>query len=282
MEEVPGQFLRPKNIEEAGELVAKLGEKAGILWVGTRVDQPETWARRTMIDLTELGLTGIQVGRQGVVIGAMTRIQSLVESEDIRLAYGGLLHAAARRLAHYGLRNLATVGGALANRQGSPELILALLALDAEVVVVSPQEHVVPISDGWLDAGSGPTAGLVTELRIPHASEAAGWGLEWLGRSPMDQALAAACVGLELDGGKVRRPRVAVAGSGWPAGRIASAEAALDGHLPEDWNEDDLFEAVAAAVTPEDKIGASADYQREAMARLAARAAAVAFKKAGK
>ena len=281
MNEVPGQFLRPKSVEEAAELVVKLGGEAGIMWVGTHVEEPETWARQTMIDLGDLGLTGIRIGRDGASLGAMARIQSLVENKDIRAAYGGLLHTAVRRLAHYGLRNLATVGGALADRRGSPELVLALLALDAQVVVVGTREEVVPLSDWWADPGSGGRS-LVTEVRIPPApSKGGGWGLEWLARSPMDQALAAGCVGLALDAGAVRAPRIAVAGIGWVAGRVPSAEAVLDGQSVEDWNEGGLFEAVKSAVSPEPGFGASADYQREAMARMALRAAAAAFKKAG-
>lgn len=281
MKEVPGQFLRPESVEDAAELVAKMGKKAGLLWVGARVEQPEAWARDTMIDLSGLKLTGIQVGREGAAIGAMTSIQSLVESGDIRAAYGGLLHTAARRLAHYGLRNMATVGGTLASPQGSPELILSLLALDAQVVVLRGQEDVVPLSD-WLMDAEDDRPGLVTEVRIPPAPDAGGgWGLEWLGRSPMDQALAAACVGLEMVAGKVHSGRIAVAGAGWPAGRISSAEAVLDGRSAEDWNEEGLFDAVISAVAPETTIEVSAEYQRQAIARLAVRAAGAAFEKAG-
>ena len=106
----PDQIVRPRTLEEASAWVEKLGDSAGLLWLGPRVEPPESWARESMIDLSELELDYIKAGDNEVAIGGGTAIQSLVEDEPLQAAFGGLIGAAARRLAHYGMRNLASVG----------------------------------------------------------------------------------------------------------------------------------------------------------------------------
>ncbi len=150
MKAAPDQILRPKTLEEAGSLLERLGDEAGLLWLGARVEPPETWARPSMIDLSGLNLDYIKVDDSMVAIGGGTPIQNLTEDEFLAEAFGGLIGKASRRLAHYGLRNLATVGGAVMTRQGPPELALALLALGAEVVIM-PGERSLALDDFWAD-----------------------------------------------------------------------------------------------------------------------------------
>jgi CO/xanthine dehydrogenase FAD-binding subunit len=276
----PDQIMRPKTIEEAGALLEKMGDEAGLLWLGARVEPPETWARASMIDLSDLNLDYIEVDDQTVVIGGGTPLQRLVEHEALDAAFGGLIGAAARRLAHYGLRNLASVGGAVSARQGPPELTLALLSLGAEVVFAPGQDS---LSVEEFRSESEPARhGVLTQVRIarlPAASK--GWGLEWLARSPMDQALAAACAVVEFEDDRVSRARTAVAGVGWPPSLVDDVESHLEESGPVDWSTEMVHKAVLEAVEPVAEFRASGEYQAEMMARLAVRAVAAALKKAG-
>jgi len=275
----PDQILRPKTPKEAGSLLEKLGDDAGLLWLGPRVEPPQTWARASMIDVSGLGLDYITVADDGVAIGGATPIQRLVEDESLEAAFGGLVNSAARRMAHYGLRNLASIGGTMSARSGPPELSLALLALGSEAAFIGASETTVPLAEMWSGEGK---RGLLKEIRLPRTpAEDKSWGLEWLARSPMDQALAAACVVIEVKDGKIRSPRLAVASLGWAPSRVGKAEAILDNASTAEWMPDDLIQAVRAATSPDAEFRASSEYQKEMMARLAGRVVQVALKKAG-
>ncbi len=281
MHNAPNQILKPKTPEEAGALIQKLGNEAGLLWLGARVEPPETWARPSMIDLSDLPLNYVQTIEAGLVIGATTPLQRLVEDETIGRVFGGLVHTAARRLAHYGLRNLANVGGAVMTRQGPPELTLALLALECQAVMVGADERIIALEELWSDE-TAVGAGLLKEFRLPREpATGGGWGLEWLARSPMDQALAAACAAVTVHEGQLMSARLAVASVGQTAGLVGRAGATLRGVSVSAWPADDLAKVVQEAVAPDADFRASPEYQKNMMARLAVRAMAAALKKAG-
>lgn len=276
----PDQIVRPKTLEEASALVEKMGDSAGLLWLGPRVEPPASWARASMIDLSALNLDYIKVDDDQAAIGCGTAIQSLVEDESLEAAFGGLVGTAARRMAHYGLRNLASVGGAVTTRKGPPELVLALLGLGADLAVL-PGDRIISL-DAFRKDPEALGGGLVHELRIPRrASQAKGWGLEWLARSPMDEALAAACAVVELDGEDFGWAHLAVAGAGWSPSLVAAAESLLKSGVSDDWDPDAVSRAVSDAVDPQPDFRADGGYQKAMMARLAGRAVAAALKKAG-
>lgn len=279
MKTAPDQILRPKTPQEAGSLLEKLGDEAGLLWLGARAEPPETWARPSMIDVSGLGLDYITFTDDEVAIGSATPIQRLAEDQELEAAFGGLVTAAARRLAHYGLRNLASLGGAISTHSGPPELSLALLGLGSAAAFSGATEAAMPLAEMW----SGEKAhGLLKEVRLPRTPPGdKGWGLEWLARSPMDQALAAACAVVEVKDGKIRSPRLAVASLGWAPGRVGQAESLLEGASASSWASDDLIQSVRAAAAPEAEFRASSDYQKDMMARLAGRAVQAALMKVG-
>ena len=73
----PDQIVRPRTLEEASAWVEKLGDSAGLLWLGPRVEPPESWARESMIDLSELELDYIKAGDNEVAIpGKLTPLCS--------------------------------------------------------------------------------------------------------------------------------------------------------------------------------------------------------------
>ncbi len=274
-------ILRPKTSEEAGALLAKGNEDVGVLWFGPRVDAPDAWARTSMLDLSHLDLAYVQRRDDVLAIGSMTPLEQLVEGDATRSSFGGLIHTAARRLAHYGMRNLATVGGTLMTPSGPPELALALLAIGCEAVFLTPEERVLPVEGLLAEPDSAPR-GLLMELRLPIPQVGKhGWDLAWLARSPMDQALAAAAVGLSLGAGRLTSSRIAVASVGLSPRRIGAAESALEGSTPEEVMMEDLAGMVEQGVEPRQEFRASAEYQRRMMGRLAVRAATAALSKVG-
>jgi carbon-monoxide dehydrogenase medium subunit len=85
-----------------------------------------------LISLRRAGLAGIDVNANTVTVGAATTLAEV--GADDRLAF---LHPVIRSIASPPVRNLATVGGNLLVPQPHGDLAVALLALDAQVEIVS-------------------------------------------------------------------------------------------------------------------------------------------------
>ncbi len=71
------------------------------------------------------------------LIGATTTMAALEHSPVIRALAGGILAKAASTCGSIQNRNMATVGGNLANASPAADTAVVLLALDAQVVVAS-------------------------------------------------------------------------------------------------------------------------------------------------
>jgi carbon-monoxide dehydrogenase medium subunit len=94
-----------------------------------------------LISLRHAGLAGIRVNANTVMVGAATTLAELGAHDELRF-----LHPVIRSIASPPVRNLATVGGNLLVPQPHGDLAVALLALDARIVVVSAEgTRTIPI-----------------------------------------------------------------------------------------------------------------------------------------
>ena len=114
-------FCRPSNPREACALLARYGGRAHILAGGTdlmarvnrRLINPEV-----IIYIGESGLDYIKKDGDNVVIGAATSFSKIIHSSLVRKK-APLLAEAAKNIGSVAIRNMATIGGNLAN--GSPD-----------------------------------------------------------------------------------------------------------------------------------------------------------------
>lgn len=88
---------------------------------------------QTVIDLSRLGLEGIQETEEDVVIGAMTTLRSVETSDCLRTLFGGALAKSVSAIVGVQFRNMATIGASVYGRFGFSDVITALLALDTRV-----------------------------------------------------------------------------------------------------------------------------------------------------
>ncbi len=181
-------YYRPTSVAEALDLLARPGTTA--LAGGTRlVPRPEEW--EAVVDLQAAGLDGVEIEEERAVLGAMTRIQALVDHEDLPEA----LRRAAHREGPNTFRSMGTVGGAAAAADPESELFAALLVFEAVVTLRSAAGgRETPL------AGFRPAPGeLITAVTIQTGGTAAA---ERVARTPADS------------------PIVAVLGRRDPAGRL--------------------------------------------------------------
>lgn len=128
------ELQQPKSVADAAALLAKTGGKALaggqslIAAMKLRLAQPGT-----LVDLSGIGdLKGIRKEGNAVVIGAMTRHAEVAASDAVKGAIPSL-SALAEGIGDRQVRNMGTLGGALANNDPAADWPAAALGLNATV-----------------------------------------------------------------------------------------------------------------------------------------------------
>jgi carbon-monoxide dehydrogenase medium subunit len=201
----------------------------------------------------------------------------LEESTVIRGLAGGLLARAAATCGSLQVRNLATLGGNMANGSPAADLATVLLALDAEVVVAgSTGRKKLPVGE-YLARGAagGLRKSLLIEAIIPRppGGKRCGWSFQKLGRTALDISLVNVAAGLQLDAaGRVKWARIALGAVAPTAIRARAAEEQLTGRKLDRALLAEACEGVMGEVDPIGDQRASAAYRRRMSGLLAGRA----------
>ena len=226
-----------------------------------------------MLDLVGLGLTGVRVEDEDVVIGAATPLQDVADSATAHSATAGLLAAACRAaMPSRLLRGMATIGGEAVHDDPDSELVAALLALNAVFVVAHPQEARESPALRFLRNPGADLAGggILRAVMIPGARHGA--ALERAAALPSMPPLVAVAVTTTFSGEKLARVRLALTGLHGPPLRVIEAEAQLERTA----GEEDVLEKAADLVCSHapfrDDVWATAEDRRRIARPLTRRA----------
>lgn len=272
------EYVRPGSLSEALQALGRHGDKGKILAGGQslipmmnlRLARPEV-----LIDVNRIpGLDQAKLEGSQLVIGALTRHSSLYESALVA-KHCPLMSEAYRHVAHKPIRNRGTIGGNLSHADPASEMPAVLLAAEASIVAKSAKgERSIAAKDFFL--GPLQTAlnadEMLTEIRIPAAPVNQGYAFEEEATRKGDFAMAALAVTLSVAGGNCSQIAVAVAGMGDHAARLDQVEAALKG---KPLTEQAIAQAAALArrsVTPDSSYHADAEFKRDLVEALTARA----------
>jgi carbon-monoxide dehydrogenase medium subunit len=226
---------------------------------------------QSLVDLRNLKLAYIKREGDALRLGATTTLQDIATSPDVP----PVLAQAAHTSAPINVRNAATLGGVLASAGFNAPLPVVLLALDAVLVIYSPEARQSPLSsflayrEKLLRDGA-----LIAEVGLPLSD--ARMVFEKVSRTPSDAPLVCVAAKLRLDNGVARDVRVAVGGVGPLPVRLARAEQALEGKPLTEPLIAQAAEAAAKEVNPPSDFLASSEYRREMVKVLAKRAIVVA------
>lgn len=185
------EYHRPSDLDEAVRLLQRKEIKTVALAGGVGVIGEGTPEIEAVVDLSNLGLDFIEYEGNTLLLGAMVRIQTLVESlEEIA---DGLIAETARRTAGSNVRNAATLGGTLAGRDIHSPLSVALAALKARVKIYG-QAGEMPV---WADLAreirtSGLKGRLITAVTLTMPAGAIGATYEQAARTPADHPIVCA------------------------------------------------------------------------------------------
>jgi CO/xanthine dehydrogenase FAD-binding subunit len=240
------RYLRPATLADA---VAELAA-GGVALAGGTIVVPALAAAppAAVVDVGRLEPLH-RLGAEGgaLVLGSALTLEALSADPAVRGAAAALAEAAAA-VGNPLVRRAGTLGGNLGFASPRADLPPALLVLDAEAVLAGPDggERTVPVDA----AAWGRAAGsLLLAVRVPPApGRRSGFHkLSW--RRATAASIGSVAVSFRLEGGVARGVRVAAGGVLARAGRLAAAEAALEGRPPAEAAED-AARAAGAAVEP--------------------------------
>jgi len=214
------------------------------------------------------------------LIGALAR-HAIFERPIEDGPTGLLLAEVARAIGHAPIRSRGTFGGSLANADPASEWCMTAAALDAVLVLEKPgarREVAAPdFFQGIMTTALGPDE-MLTEIRLPRLAAGTRFGFFEASRRQGDFALAAALAVFQLDAGRIRAPRLALAGVEPHPRRLKAIEAMLEGATADAAIFAESAKAAAQEIDPLTDGQVDADLRR----RLAATALLRALQKAAR
>jgi len=274
-------FYRPANVREALQLLQRAKGAARIVAGCTDMILGDDRAPRFLIDITHAGLRYIRRRGATWAIGATTTMAEIEASGELRALAGGLLSHAAATCGSVEIRNMATVGGNMANGSPAADLATPLLALDAAAVIAEagasrPRRRKMPLADYLAVARSCEMRNsLLVELTFPDPPDGSrgGWSFQKFGRTALDISVVNVAAGFELDTrGRVKWVRIALGAVAPTPIRMPAAEALMVGRTLDHGLLAEACESVMREVRPISDVRASAEYRRELSRVLTGRA----------
>lgn len=276
-------FYQPKNVPEALRLLQRLRGGRVVSGATDLAAQAER-STKFLIDVTRLGLSYIRRQGSGWAIGATTTMGELENSPKIRALADGILAQAVATCGSVQLRNMATVGGNLANASPAADTATPLLAMDATVVLQSAGgKKKLPLEKFF--TGPRRTAlsrALLLEVLVPDPPPRSGFSFQKLGRTETDISLVNVAAGLAFDkSGRCTAAQIALGAVGPTPLRARAAEKLLAGNKLTAALVERAAEAAREATSPISDVRASAEYRREMVAVLMRRALVECAQRAG-
>src|SRR6185436_3298706 len=138
MKPAPFEYHRPTALRETFELLDRYGDNGRILAGGQSLMPALNMRLATpsaVIDINRLpGLDSIRLASEGLVLGALTRHETLERSPLVR-EHAPLIAQAMPHVGHTAIRTRGTLGGSLVLADPAAELPACVVALDAIVRV---------------------------------------------------------------------------------------------------------------------------------------------------
>ena len=281
------EYFSPRTLDEAIALLQKLGPDAKLLSGGQslipmmklRMVSPQH-----IVDINRIpGLDYISESDGHLKIGALAREHQLETSEVIKNKLP-ILADTAKLIADPLVRSQATVCGNLAHGDPANDHPATMLALDAKVVATGPAgPREIAVADFFPDLFTTALQPeeILTEIQIPLPPANSGGAYLKMERKVGDFATAGVAVQITLgEAGNCKSAGVGLTNVGMTPIKAKQAEAFLTGKTLDEATIKQAAEIAASESQPMDDIRGSADYKRDLVRVLTARALTRALERA--
>lgn len=280
-------YARAASVQHAVALLREHGDEARLLAGGASLIplmKLRLAAPTVLVDIGRLGeLDGLAWRDGTLTIGALTRHADVAEDAAVAEALP-LLHDVARGIGDTQVRNMGTVGGALAEADPAGDWGPALLALEGSVRVVGPEgERRIAAADLFLDAYTTALAPdeVLLDAAFPVPGPRAGSAHLKFEVRAGDFAVANCAVAVTLDDAdRCATIGIGLGGVGLRPERVTAAEALLRGQMPTPALVAAAAQAVMGCTESFDDVRGSAAYRQQLGGVLFERALALALRRA--
>ena len=263
----PGTLAEATGLLDADDPTVRpiAGGTALMLMMKSGVFQP---ARLVSLRGVEARHSAITRDADGTLhIGALTTLSALGRSAEAKAA-APVIHQTLKTLSNVRVRNVATVGGALAHGDPHMDLPPVMMALDARVTAVSPTGmRTLPVAElytGYYETALARNE-LISEVVVPAR---VGWRAAYVKlatRCADDWPTLGIAVALKFDGvegGAVSDVRMVVGAATETPTRLLKAEAELKGKTINDTVLARMSEAASEETELIDDVRGSAAYKK--------------------
>jgi carbon-monoxide dehydrogenase medium subunit len=267
---IPFELAQPRSLAEAIKLLDPDDSTVRPMGGGTALMlmmKAGVFRPRKLVSLRniESKYTAVAADRAGLRIGAITTLSALERSAEVR-RHTPVLTRTLLTLSNVRVRNVATVGGALAHGDPHMDLPPVLIALGATLAIMGPKgERTLPVEELFL--GYYETVleknELISELRVPAQGNKRAAYMKVTAGSADDWPTVGIAAVIEGDDGVIRSARIVASAATEKATRLKSAEAVLNGGRAEDALLRKAGDAAADEVECLSDIRGSAPYKRE-------------------
>ena len=221
---------------------------------------------RRLVSLRKLDLSGVETVSSGELhIGAMTTLGDLERAAAVKRGWPAITRTL-RTLSNVRVRNVATVGGALAHGDPHMDLPPLMSALGARVVISGPAgQRRLPVEQlykGYLE-NTLRSDELITRLEVPPLGRRRAAYLKCTTRSADDWPALGVAVVIDLQDDVARDISLVMSAATDKPTRLADTEKLLRGKRPEQKLIQQAAEAAAAEVTIESDMHGSAAYKKQ-------------------
>ncbi len=179
-------YHRPESLEAALSLLDRPQTRVAVIAGGTYITPHLDRDVDEIIDLQQVGLDEVQHTETTLTLGAMVRLQTIVDDEDTPALLRETAHSAGPNT----FRNQGTIGGTIVAAHPDSELLAALLVFQAQVTITSKSgERQVALSDFLADVRGALDGGLVTAVSLVKSGKTA---RARVARTPVDDPIVAA------------------------------------------------------------------------------------------
>ncbi len=262
------EYLQPKTLEEACSQLASHPQEVAPLAGGTDLLVKMKQRRvvpRYVVNLKAIaGMDHVTYDEnQGLRVGALATIQSIKNSVTVK-RHCGILAQAAGVESSVQIRNVATLGGNIANASPAADAPLALITLGASLAIArSGGEREVPIEDFF--TGPGKTVlqpgEIIREIRVPLLPPRTGGAYLKHAVRRTDIAIVSCAVVLTLADDLCKDVRIGLGSVGPTAFRVRKAEGLLKGKKITDELANAAAQAAVDESRPIDDIRSYAEYR---------------------
>src|SRR6266849_2859201 len=257
-------YHSPTTLAEAAALLAEEGRTIIAGGTDLLVNPRYMVDVREVVDIRKLGLDYISVEHGWLLIGAGATMRTVARHIQIQTLANGILARGAAVCGSPNIRNMATLVGNVASALPSADTLPALLALDAQAVLIGPQgERIIPLDTFFVGpAKSVRERELIRELRIPlDTIDSLQGGFYKIGRTSEDISMVNAVATLMIRDGTITAAHLVLGAVAPVPLRVTLAEEALIGQAPTEEVFQRTAELVRAEVRPINDQRTSAEYR---------------------